>query len=157
MKKCKKCNKYYPTTEYYKGRSECKHCHKKRMKEYRKEKDYNKMYYQNNKEKDKKRCLENYYKNKDNPDKKLKWRENQLKVKYGMTLQDWNDLYKKQDHKCAICGTDEPKGNGLFHVDHCHSTGNIRGLLCHHCNVALGSFKDSKKILKKAILYLEKE
>lgn len=156
MIKCNKCNKILPTTEYYKGRKTCKKCHSKRMKDYRNKTDYNKKYYEENKEKDKIRCLENYYKNKDNPEKKLKWRENQLKVKYNITLQDWNDMYESQGFKCAICETEEPMGNGLFHVDHCHSTGKIRGLLCHHCNSALGQFRDSIKILEKAIKYLEK-
>ena len=156
MKACIKCEKKLPSTRFYKGRNDCKDCRKKYMDDYRKKRNYNKMYYEQNKEKDKKRCLENYYKNKDNPEKKLKWRENQLKVKYNMTLDDWNSMYEDQDYRCAICRTDNPKGQGILHVDHCHSSGNIRGLLCHHCNIALGSFSDSIETLENAIEYLKK-
>lgn len=126
------------------------------MKDYRDRTNYNKKYYEDNKEKEDKRSLENYYKWKSDPEKKLKWRENQLKVKYGITIEEWDEMYTRQEHKCAICSTDVPVGNGLLHVDHCHKSGKIRGLLCHHCNVALGSFKDDIDILRKAIKYLEK-
>jgi len=155
MKTCKKCHKKLPVTSFYKGRSGCITCRKAYMKTYREENNYNKLYYEKNKEKDKKRCLENYYKNKDDPSKKLKWRESQLKIKYNLTIDDWNLMYEEQDYLCAICKTDEPKGNGLFHVDHCHSSGKVRGLLCHHCNVALGSFKDDIEVLERAIRYLK--
>ena len=145
-----------PETRFYKGRNDCKNCRKKYMNKYRKENNYNKKYYEEHKEKDKKRCLENYYKNKNSPEKKLKWRENQLKVKYGITLEEWNVMYEEQGYSCAICNSDAPVGSGVLHVDHCHDTGKIRGLLCHHCNVALGSFKEDIKILEKAIKYIDK-
>jgi hypothetical protein len=62
----------------------------------------------------------------------------------------------EQHSVCRICGTDNPGGRGkVFSVDHDHQTGKVRGLLCHHCNVGLGNFKDSIDILKKAISYLE--
>lgn len=155
MKVCTKCEAMLPSTSFYKGRNDCKACRKKYMDKYRKEKDYNKKYYEQNKQKDKKRCLENYYKNKSDPDKRLKWRENQLRVKYGMTLDDWNLLYESQNYGCAICKSDVPVGNGVLHVDHCHATGKIRGLLCHHCNTGLGAFKDNPDTLSVAIKYLE--
>jgi len=156
MIKCRQCLKLLPKTRFYSGRRKCKSCHSKRMKEYRRSINYNKVYYEQNKNKEKNRCLENYYKNKDNPDKKLKWRENQLKVKYNITLEEWNKMYKDQNYSCAICKSDELVGSGVLHVDHCHVTGSIRGLLCHHCNVALGSFKDNVNILNNAIKYLKK-
>lgn len=157
MKECIKCKKKLPSTEFYPTRNDCKRCRAKYMKEYRDEKQYNKKYYKRFKEKEKDRTLANYYKFKKDPEKKLKWRENQLKVKYNITIEEWDLMYESQEYKCAICETDEPCGNGLMHVDHCHSTGNIRGLLCHHCNVALGSFKDSIEVLEKAIKYLKKQ
>jgi len=44
----------------------------------------------------------------------------------------------------------------LLYVDHCHSSGKVRGLLCHHCNTALGKFQDSVEVLSSAIDYLRK-
>ncbi len=80
-----------------------------------------------------------------------------LKTEYGLSLEDYNNKVKEQDHKCAICKCDETDAfKGLLFVDHCHTTGNVRGLLCHHCNTALGKFKDSKEILTSALDYVEK-
>ena len=87
----------------------------------------------------------------------LTQRQYWLKSKYGLNLEDYNNLVKEQNHKCAICDTDEVDSfKGLLFVDHCHTTGKIRGLLCHHCNTALGKFKDSESILMKAIEYVRK-
>ena len=79
-----------------------------------------------------------------------------LKSQYNLSLDDYNNKLKDQNHRCAICQCDETEAfKGLLFVDHCHKTQKIRGLLCHHCNTALGKFKDSTEILKKAIAYLE--
>ena len=81
-----------------------------------------------------------------------------LKDKYGVDKEWYLSQLEKQNHRCAICDCLEPKGNGNvhFHVDHCHSTGKVRGLLCSSCNTALGKFKDSTKLMQKAIEYLNK-
>lgn len=77
--------------------------------------------------------------------------------KYGLTEEDYNGLLEDQQGRCAICRSDEShrteRRYNLF-VDHCHSTGKVRGLLCHHCNVGLGHFKDQQDLLTKAIEYL---
>jgi hypothetical protein len=73
--------------------------------------------------------------------------------KYGVTKDYLIDLYQKQDGKCAICG-EEPRTQRGLHVDHCHGSGKVRGLLCHGCNTALGSFKDDENRLTKAIEYI---
>lgn len=79
-----------------------------------------------------------------------------LKSQYNLSLTDYNKKLLEQNHKCAICDCDETEAfKGLLFVDHCHTTKKIRGLLCHHCNTALGKFRDSPKILAKAIQYLE--
>jgi len=54
--------------------------------------------------------------------------------------------------KCELCSNDTQ----TLHVDHCHKTGQVRGLLCGSCNRGLGLFKDSKDVLKEAINYLSK-
>jgi hypothetical protein len=87
----------------------------------------------------------------------LTQRQYWLKSQYGLNLSDYNDLIKEQNHKCAICETDEVDAfKGLLFVDHCHTSGKVRGLLCHHCNTALGKFKDSESILMRAIEYVRK-
>lgn len=79
-----------------------------------------------------------------------------LKKLYNITLEDFLELYKKQDYKCKICNTDldSHKFRQFMNIDHCHKTNKIRGILCSSCNVGLGSFKDSVVILNKAIEYL---
>ena len=79
-----------------------------------------------------------------------------LKRRYGITTQDYLNLLKLQENKCAICKTSECHTGRNFSVDHCHTTGKIRGLLCAHCNVGLGNFKDNSLLLKEAITYLER-
>jgi hypothetical protein len=77
--------------------------------------------------------------------------------KYGMTEHDYKVLLKSQEGSCAICsGTTTAKSQYRMPIDHCHETGTVRGILCHHCNTGLGQFKDSIDSLKKAIEYLEK-
>ena len=79
-----------------------------------------------------------------------------LKRKFGITVERYYTMLKEQNGKCAICGSDKPKGKGRWHVDHCHKTGEIRGLLCCHCNQALGLFRDNIDTLNSAREYLSK-
>ena len=85
-----------------------------------------------------------------NPDKA---KNSVLKKMYGLTLEEYNKMSNSQKHVCKICGESEPYNTSLA-VDHCHTTGKIRGLLCSNCNRALGFMKDSKERLKNAIVYL---
>jgi hypothetical protein len=80
-----------------------------------------------------------------------------LKTKYGITLEEYDQMLKAQNGKCAICGTRKSgnKQTNRLAVDHDHETGFIRGLLCSACNSGLGNFKDKTQFLAKAILYLE--
>lgn len=74
---------------------------------------------------------------------------------YGIGLADYYSMEAKQGKKCAICSGNDP-GNrkGFFSIDHCHSTGQVRGLLCSSCNTAIGLLQDSPSILSKALEYL---
>ncbi len=70
---------------------------------------------------------------------------------YGISYEDYNSMLEKQNYSCLICRS-KPE---TLHVDHCHKTGKVRGLLCSTCNTALGHAKDDIEILKKMIEYLE--
>jgi len=59
-----------------------------------------------------------------------------------------------QGNSCAICGAVEPSGCGNWHTDHNHDTGLTRGILCYHCNLGIGHFRDDPKRLMAAIAYL---
>lgn len=75
--------------------------------------------------------------------------------KYGLTPEQVDELLVRQGGRCAICPTTEPGGRYKeWAIDHCHVSGEVRGLLCHHCNTALGGFKDNPLLLQKAIGYL---
>lgn len=79
---------------------------------------------------------------------------------YGITAEEYDTLFKKQDGCCAIClqqFDEDGKKDKVPHIDHDHTTGRIRGMLCGNCNRGLGSFKDSLKNLADAMAYLLKE
>lgn len=84
-----------------------------------------------------------------------KERDYLLKSRYGITADQFDAIFLSQNNTCALCTSDKSDGKN-FVVDHCHKTGNIRGILCSYCNRALGMFKDDPETLKQAIRYLEK-
>jgi hypothetical protein len=79
-----------------------------------------------------------------------------LRREYKISPAEYWALSEKQSGVCAICLEPEPGRRGLLHVAHDHETGNVRGLLCHRCNVALGHFRDRTDLLRSAIAYLGK-
>lgn len=88
-------------------------------------------------------------------------RKNSLKKTFGLSLEQFNAMLEAQGGVCAICKQPETAKNGwnkktrFLAVDHCHSSGKIRGLLCTMCNQGLGNFKDDLVSLHAAIQYLE--
>jgi len=85
-------------------------------------------------------------------------RKNALKTKYGLSEDQYAELLSDQGGVCAICKTDAPGGRyGTFHVDHCHKTGIVRGILCHNCNVTLGKMGDSVDGVMKYLDYLSRK
>lgn len=75
---------------------------------------------------------------------------------YGITLDQYDLMLASQEGRCAICRSGNPRGNGKhFAVDHCHSTGKVRGLLCAHCNTVLGKMNDNPDTLLRAVEYLK--
>jgi hypothetical protein len=88
---------------------------------------------------------------------KKKFKNSELKKRYGISSEQYDEMFAAQDQKCAICRTETPGGRGCFHVDHDHDTGKVRGLLCHRCNTSLGGFGDSVDVLRAAIAYLSRD
>lgn len=80
-----------------------------------------------------------------------------LHYRYGITLEQYDELVAAQGGRCAICRTVEPGGKSkVWHVDHCHTSNRVRGLLCGHCNRGLGQFADDPTRLRSAADYLER-
>jgi hypothetical protein len=80
-----------------------------------------------------------------------------LKRHYGITPEWWDAKFKEQKESCGICGcTENNANNRRFHVDHCHTSGQNRGLLCHRCNTALERLEDVENWLSKAQAYLDR-
>lgn len=80
-------------------------------------------------------------------------RRDRLRDIHGMTLDEFDALWVEQIGLCAICHNKLPL-DPKVHVDHCHATGRIRGLLCRGCNVGLGNYKDDRTRLLNAASYL---
>jgi hypothetical protein len=111
-----------------------------------------KDYYNNNKEKYR---LKHKKWNEANPNKR---REYQL-AKYGLTLQDYEKMFEQQKGLCYTCHNPETKmSNGKvikLSVDHNHTTGKVRKLLCYSCNLTIGKIQENIETLKNFIKYLE--
>lgn len=94
---------------------------------------------------------------KDNPDK---YRDQELRKHYGITLDEYNQMHEEQNGVCAICGkpeVDVDKRTGKTRrlaVDHHHDSGKVRKLLCARCNQGIGNLKEDPEILRKALEYL---
>lgn len=130
MKHCSKCKIKKPLTEFYKDNSHktgyTQHCKQCSGDYSRKRRLANKDHFKNTK----------------------------LLYDFGITLNQYRDFLKAQKYTCAICP--EPIGEARRNtvVDHDHETGKVRGILCRHCNLGLGHFRDSRGYLKRAIEYL---
>lgn len=144
QKKCKRCEKSKPVSEFGrhpstrdKLRTACKACN----------------------------SLSSAAWNRAHPEKVKAWQEsNAEKVrriqrnsayqrKYGITLERYEAMLAEQGGVCAICRSDTLV-KWHFAVDHCHTTGRVRALLCQHCNAGLGNFKDSPEIMEAAATYV---
>ena len=73
---------------------------------------------------------------------------------YGITLEQYDLLLKRQSRVCAIC---KRKPKAMLCVDHCHKKGRVRGLLCHQCNFALGLLRDDQRLTMAATAYLRRK
>jgi Recombination endonuclease VII len=100
--------------------------------------------------------------------KSARQKRTHMKLKYGVSEEDYTAMYEAQDRKCAICGipgksrltlqsAHKRTGTipGTLVVDHDHTTGKVRALLCSACNLALGGLRDDLELFRKAMAYIE--
>ena len=130
MKECTKCGTVKTVDQYYVRRgkdrpnprymSECKECHKASQR---------------------RRNLD--------PERKTAKRGRNLMVNYGITLEQYSDMYAEQNGECFVCGEKHP----VLHVDHNHETGEVRKLLCTLCNTAFGKLREDVTIIQKLLDY----
>lgn len=87
-------------------------------------------------------------------------RDNHFRTRYGISAAEYDRLCEQANvDGCAICGRKQALGSrwkDKWHLDHCHSTNKVRGMLCGNCNRGLGQFQDNQEIMMKAIEYLKK-
>jgi hypothetical protein len=133
-KKCKSCGAIKERSEYYKDSRRkdgitayCKPC----------KLEINQAWRESNPDKYQKSVVD------------LKWTAKSRR--YGISKEEFFTMLEQQNNSCAICK--ESIGESA-HVDHCHSSGKVRGLLCASCNKGLGMFKDNIAHLESAIEYL---
>ena len=98
-----------------------------------------------------KQCTAEHYAN--SPELKLRAKWRHIKSEFKINEEQWKEMFNEQCGKCAICSTDIDLS---AHLDHCHLTNKIRGLLCRHCNSGLGYFKDSVESLALAAEYIKR-
>lgn len=145
-KKCTLCGRRRKLKEFSKHRQTkdgldcwCRSCHR----------DKHKSYYQ----KDPPKGVARVKKwKKENPELT---RASHLRRMYGITIVQYDAMLKAQGGTCAICK--KPPKKRRLHVDHDHKTKRIRGLLCWHCNRALGYLRDDKDAIKAAAAYLARK
>lgn len=154
-KLCTKCRESKPIKQFNTDRrnksgyrSWCKKClHELNNKDEEKRKNWNKSYYEN-------------YQNESFLEFGVtRTRELWLLKKYNLPLEQYISMIKSQDSKCCICNKPfdfTNRNQKHICVDHCHTSGEIRGILCTCCNRGLGGFKDNLQYLEEAIVYLKK-
>lgn len=161
MKRCTKCGVEQPLENFYKAadtrdgrRGDCRSCFAKRAAERHAAnpepgRERARRWQQENPE----RVRAQREKAKADGRRAAQDRRTYLKRKYGMTVEQYDEMLAAQDGGCAICGRPPTPGISL-HVDHDHETGAIRRLLCFLCNNLLGDAGDDPSLLEKAAAYL---
>ena len=132
---CRQCERHLPPTCFHKRsdtksglRSNCKDCVRERN---------NSRYHNSDKKAAAKRS-----------------RKHSLRILYGISPEQYEQMFKNQQGLCAICQQPE-KNKSYLSIDHCHSSQEIRSLLCGNCNSAIGLLQDSSKIIFSAASYLQ--
>jgi hypothetical protein len=130
---------------------EYKACYNQEHKE--ENKAYRKRWYSNNKEKYKEQQAR-YNQTLDPEERRMSKRGAHLKNRYGITLEEYDEMNEAQGGVCAACGGSN--GSRVLCVDHDHRTEEVRGLLCDSCNFVLGHVDDNIDTLMALVRYLEK-
>jgi hypothetical protein len=78
--------------------------------------------------------------------------DRRYKSQYGISMDEYKAMLARQGGVCAICRQQSARA---LSVDHCHTTGKVRGLLCQTCNSGLGSYRDDPSLTRAATAYLE--
>jgi hypothetical protein len=97
-----------------------------------------------------KECMKEIYANNPTIKERAKWRH--IKSKFKLNQEQWEAIFNSQNGKCPICSVNIDLSG---HLDHCHTTNKIRGILCSACNKGLGYFKDNPQHLRAAADYLQ--
>lgn len=130
LKTCKVCGLEKNISDFYTGRNDCKDCKNAAARKIRI----------------------------DEPERYAKYikRHNEYlkERRYGITQEDFEKMLSEQKNMCRICGNEFSSSKDT-HIDHCHNSNIVRGLLCNGCNLALGQFKDNIDIMENAIKYLQ--
>lgn len=136
MRTCKKGHKYEATRDENGRLNYCPTCRKETLQAYHQNRKHTAEYI----EKHRAGMAKWYKKHGSSADKRLAQRGNRLKSLYWPHLTGWEALREyetmlaNQDYACRICQVDQSEYDSPFHVDHCHTTGKVRGLLCGVCN-----------------------
>ncbi len=145
MKRCRTCGEEKPLSDFYVAAScvggrkpDCKSC---------KPRAHNKTYAELRKERS---DALRKARHANNP---LARKDASLRAKYGITLEDKRTMYIDQNGRCAICK--EGYDFGVLFVDHCHTQGHVRALLCNRCNAGIGSLQENPDLLRVAAAYIE--
>lgn len=129
LKTCKVCGIEKDISSFYSGRRDCKDCKNAAARQWRK----------------------------DNPENvarhRIRHNEYLKERRYKINQLEFDQFLEKQGGKCAICNS-KFKNTKDTHIDHCHDSSKVRGLLCNLCNTGLGQFDDNVSYMENAILYL---
>jgi nitrate/TMAO reductase-like tetraheme cytochrome c subunit len=98
-------------------------------------------------------CHQNY--RRESPTTPKNRKAEKLQLRYGLTYEQWEKIREEVNNACMICGITEEEAGRKLDVDHCHSTGKVRGILCTHCNNMLGHAHDNIAVLESAAVYLK--
>lgn len=157
QRKCNLCHETKPVADFSSKDTRCRQCNRQRRhRDYHKspEKYREKARSARAKNPERAKALQKarYWKDRDKSLAGLrKW---SLKRNYGITLEEYDAMFRAQCGKCAICGGVNADGRNL-HVDHNHESGIVRSLLCSKCNTAIGLVNENRDTLRYMIAYLD--